>query len=141
MQFIYFFLLVLFRIMMNMSLKWKLPAKLTLTEDTRSIMPAASPCPSPSAVSAPQSARGTGASKWGRILGSSSVDSASDTCTKVAVSRSLSARESLRETSQSRQSSGSTSNGGQGNKVNIFGVFYWNTFVFVVEFSEQIYFI
>lgn len=73
-----------------------------------------SPCPSPQSATAPQSAR---ASKWGRILGSSSVDSASDTCTKVAVSRSLSARESLRETAQTRQSSSSSSNGGQGNKV------------------------
>ncbi|XP_055298065.1 potassium voltage-gated channel protein eag [Sitodiplosis mosellana] len=91
----------------------KLPAKLTLTEDSRIIQSSAqSPCPSPSpAASGPPSARGTGASKWGRILGSSSVDSASDTYTKVAVSRSFSARESLRDTSSS------SSNGGQGNKV------------------------
>lgn len=51
------------------------------------------------------------------VLGSSSVDSASDTSTKVAVSRSLSARESLRESAQGRQNSSSSSNGGQGNKV------------------------
>lgn len=51
-------------------------------------------------------------------MGSSSVDSASDTSAKVAVSRSLSARESLRESAaQGRQSSGTSSNGGQGNKV------------------------
>lgn len=75
-----------------------------------------SPCPSPQSATAPQSG-GRGANKWGRMLVSSSVDSASDTCTKVAVSRSLSARESLRETAQTRQSSSSSSNGGQGNKV------------------------
>ncbi|XP_031626663.1 potassium voltage-gated channel protein eag isoform X2 [Contarinia nasturtii] len=98
----------------------KLPAKLTLTEDSRIISSAPSPCPSPSpaTTSGPPSARGAGASKWGRILGSSSVDSASDTCTKIAVSRSLSARESLRDTAgQGKQSSSSSSNGGQGNKV------------------------
>lgn len=78
---------------------------------------AQSPSPSPSPSSGPPSSRATRASKWGRLLGSSSVDSASDTSTKVAVSRSLSARESLRETAQGRQSSGSSSNGGQGNKV------------------------
>jgi potassium voltage-gated channel Eag-related subfamily H member 5 len=63
--------------------------------------------------------KGPRASKWGRLLGSSSVDSASDTNTKVAVARSLSARDSLRETAQGRASSSSSSNGGQGNKVNI----------------------
>ncbi|XP_039497748.1 potassium voltage-gated channel protein eag isoform X11 [Drosophila santomea] len=98
----------------------KLPAKLTLTEDARILSTAAapSPSPSPSPSSGPPSARSTRASKWGRLLGSSSVDSASDTSAKVAVSRSLSARESLREsTAQARQSSTSSSNGGQGNKV------------------------
>ncbi|KAH8295966.1 hypothetical protein KR018_007697 [Drosophila ironensis] len=98
----------------------KLPAKLTLTEDNRILTTAAapSPSPSPSPSSGPPSARSTRASKWGRLLGSSSVDSASDTSAKVAVSRSLSARESLREsTAQARQSSTSSSNGGQGNKV------------------------
>jgi len=94
-----------------------LPAKLTLTEDSRILTSAPSPSPSPSPSSGPPSARGTRASKWGRLLGSSSVDSASDTSTKVAVSRSLSARESLRESAQGRQSSSSSSNGGQGNKV------------------------
>ncbi|XP_017964086.1 potassium voltage-gated channel protein eag isoform X12 [Drosophila navojoa] len=97
----------------------KLPAKLTLTEDSRILTTAAvpSPSPSPSPSSGPPSARSTRASKWGRLLGSSSVDSASDTSAKVAVSRSLSARESLREsTAQARQSSTSSSNGGQGNK-------------------------
>jgi len=100
----------------------KLPAKLTLTEDARILSTAAapSPSPSPSPSSGPPSARSTRASKWGRLLGSSSVDSASDTSAKVAVSRSLSARESLREsTAQARQSSTSSSNGGQGNKVII----------------------
>ncbi|XP_032309033.1 potassium voltage-gated channel protein eag isoform X1 [Drosophila ananassae] len=98
----------------------KLPAKLTLTEDARILTTAAapSPSPSPSPSSGPPSARSTRASKWGRLLGSSSVDSASETSAKVAVSRSLSARESLREsTAQARQSSTSSSNGGQGNKV------------------------
>nr|XP_041630859.1 potassium voltage-gated channel protein eag isoform X1 [Drosophila kikkawai] len=108
----------------------KLPAKLTLTEDARILGTAnasasasasgavPSPSPSPSPSSGPPSARSTRASKWGRLLGSSSVDSASDTSAKVAVSRSLSARESLREsTAQARQSSTSSSNGGQGNKV------------------------
>ncbi|XP_020804925.1 potassium voltage-gated channel protein eag [Drosophila serrata] len=109
----------------------KLPAKLTLTEDARILGTAnasasasasasgavPSPSPSPSPSSGPPSARSTRASKWGRLLGSSSVDSASDTSAKVAVSRSLSARESLREsTAQARQSSTSSSNGGQGNK-------------------------
>ncbi|EDV32567.2 uncharacterized protein Dana_GF22073, partial [Drosophila ananassae] len=97
----------------------KLPAKLTLTEDARILTTAAapSPSPSPSPSSGPPSARSTRASKWGRLLGSSSVDSASETSAKVAVSRSLSARESLREsTAQARQSSTSSSNGGQGNK-------------------------
>lgn len=95
----------------------KLPAKLTLTEDMRTLSAAPSPSPSPSPSSGPPSARGK-ASKWGRLLGSSSVDSASDTSTKVAVSRSLSARESLRESvSQGRQGSTTSSNGGQGNKV------------------------
>lgn len=61
-----------------------------------------------------------GGSKWGRLLGSSSVDSASDSSAKIAVSRSLSARESLRESAQARSSSSTNSNnnGGQGNKVN-----------------------
>ncbi|XP_055691970.1 potassium voltage-gated channel protein eag isoform X3 [Lutzomyia longipalpis] len=95
----------------------KLPAKLTLTDDSRVLTAVPSPSPSPSPSSGPPSARGTRASKWGRLLGSSSVDSASDTSTKVAVSRSLSARESLRESAQGRQSSTSSSNGGQGNKV------------------------
>ncbi|XP_037036677.1 potassium voltage-gated channel protein eag isoform X2 [Bradysia coprophila] len=95
----------------------KLPAKLTLTEDTRIMSSVPSPSPSPSPSSGPPSARSTRASKWGRLLGSSSVDSASDTSTKVAVSRSLSARESLRESAQGRQGSTSSSNGGQGNKV------------------------
>ncbi|XP_055909142.1 potassium voltage-gated channel protein eag isoform X6 [Eupeodes corollae] len=96
----------------------KLPAKLTLTEDSRIISTSGVPSQSPSPSSGPPSARSTRASKWGRLLGSSSVDSASDTSTKVAVSRSLSARESLREsTAQGRQSSTSSSNGGQGNKV------------------------
>lgn len=129
---------------MNVTLKRKLPAKLTLTEDTRNVNSAQSPCPSPSAVTAPQSARGTGASKWGRILGSSSVDSASDTCTKVAVSRSFSAREGLRETAQSRQSSGSTSNGGQGNKVNSFcfyTTFFYKCFVIFEEKHLLLYLI
>lgn len=102
------------------NLSKKLPAKLTLTEDSRILATAAvpSPSPSPSPSSGPPSARSTRASKWGRLLGSSSVDSASDTSAKVAVSRSLSARESLREsTAQARQSSTSSSNGGQGNKV------------------------
>lgn len=59
-------------------------------------------------------------SKWGRLLGSSSVDSASDSSAKIAVSRSLSARESLRESAQARSSSSTNSNNnsGQGNKVN-----------------------
>uniref|UniRef100_A0A1A9W8S6 Cyclic nucleotide-binding domain-containing protein n=1 Tax=Glossina brevipalpis TaxID=37001 RepID=A0A1A9W8S6_9MUSC len=98
----------------------QLPAKLTLTEDSRILTTATapSPTPSPSPSSGPPSARSTRASKWGRLLGSSSVDSASDTSAKVAVSRSLSARESLREsTAQARQSSTSSSNGGQGNKI------------------------
>ncbi|XP_073828967.1 potassium voltage-gated channel protein ether a go-go [Musca autumnalis] len=100
----------------------KLPAKLTLTEDSRVLTTTAAaptPSPSPSPSSGPPSARSTRASKWGRLLGSSSVDSASDTSAKVAVSRSLSARESLRESTaaQARQSSTSSSNGGQGNKV------------------------
>ncbi|XP_037917876.1 potassium voltage-gated channel protein eag isoform X3 [Hermetia illucens] len=98
----------------------KLPAKLTLTEDSRvTAATVPSPSPSPSPSSGPPSARSTRASKWGRLLGSSSVDSASDSNTKVAVSRSLSARESLRESAaaQGRQSSSSSSNGGQGNKV------------------------
>lgn len=96
----------------------KLPAKLTLNEDMRTLSAAPSPSPSPSPSSGPPSARGK-ASKWGRLLGSSSVDSASDTSTKVgAVSRSLSARESLRESvSQARQGSTSSSSAGQGNKV------------------------
>lgn len=98
----------------------KLPAKLTLCEDSRALSLVPSPSPSPSPSSGPPSARGK-ASKWGRLLGSSSVDSASDTSTKVAVSRSLSARESLRESVvQGRQGSSSSSNGGgggQGNKV------------------------
>lgn len=95
----------------------KLPAKLTLCEDARALSAAPSPSPSPSPSSGPPSARGK-ASKWGRLLGSSSVDSASDTSTKVAVSRSLSARESLRESvAQGRQGSSSGGNGGQGNKV------------------------
>lgn len=97
----------------------QLPAKLTLTEDSRVLGSVPSPSPSPSPSSGPPSARGTRASKWGRLLGSSSVDSASETSTKVAVSRSLSARESLRESAQGRQSSTSSSNGGQGNKVKI----------------------
>lgn len=97
---------------------FQLPAKLTLTEDSRVQSSGASPSPSPSPSSGPPSARGGRASKWGRLLGSSSVDSASDTSTKVAVSRSLSARESLRESAQGRQSSSSSSNGGQGNKVS-----------------------
>lgn len=95
----------------------KLPAKLTLTEDMRSLSAAPSPSPSPSPSSGPPSARGK-PSKWGRLLGSSSVDSASDTSTKVAVSRSLSARESLRESvAQGRQNSVSGGGGGPGNKV------------------------
>lgn len=99
-----------------------MPAKLTLTEDSRvTAATVPSPSPSPSPSSGPPSARSTRASKWGRLLGSSSVDSASDSNTKVAVSRSLSARESLRESAaaQGRQSSSSSSNGGQGNKVNM----------------------
>lgn len=55
-------------------------------------------------------------SKWGRLLGSSSVDSGSDGSAKVNVSRSLSARESLRESAQGR-TTGAQSNNGQGNKV------------------------
>lgn len=95
----------------------KLPAKLSLSEDMRTLSAAPSPSPSPSPSSGPPSARGK-TSKWGRLLGSSSVDSASDTSAKVAVSRSLSARESLRESvSQGRQSSTSGSSGGPGNKV------------------------
>lgn len=95
----------------------KLPAKLTLCEDARVLSAAPSPSPSPSPSSGPPSGRGK-ASKWGRLLGSSSVDSASDTSTKVAVSRSLSARESLRESvAQGRQGGSSGGNGGQGNKV------------------------
>lgn len=96
---------------------FQLPAKLTLTEDSRVLTTVPSPSPSPSPSSGPPSAKGARASKWGRLLGSSSVDSASDTSTKVAVSRSLSARESLRESAQVRASSSSSSNGGQGNKV------------------------
>lgn len=83
-----------------------------------------SPSPSPSPSSGPPSARSTRANKWGRLLGSSSVDSASDTSTKVAVCRSLSARESLRESAQGRQGSTSSSNGGQGNKVSLMRMFY-----------------
>lgn len=101
-----------------------MPAKLTLTEDSRVITSVPSPSPSPSPSSgqvvnaAPKLRAG---SKWGRILGSSSVDSGSDGSAKIAVSRSLSARESLRETSQARSSNAPNSNGGQGNKViNIF---------------------
>lgn len=94
----------------------KLPAKLTLCEDSRALSTAPSPSPSPSPSSGPPSARGK-ASKWGRLLGSSSVDSASDTSAKVAVSRSLSARESLRESVATGRQSGGGSSGGQGNKV------------------------
>lgn len=91
-----------------------------LTEDARVITsvpsPTASPSPSTGQLSAGSKLRG--ASKWGRLLGSSSVDSASDSSAKVAVSRSLSARESLRESSQARSSiSPSNNGGGQGNKV------------------------
>lgn len=67
-------------------------------------------------ASAPASKLRAG-SKWGRILGSSSVDSGSDGSAKMAVSRSLSARESLRETSQARSTNAPNANGGQGNKV------------------------
>uniref|UniRef100_A0A1B0D1M0 Uncharacterized protein n=1 Tax=Phlebotomus papatasi TaxID=29031 RepID=A0A1B0D1M0_PHLPP len=59
----------------------QLPAKLTLTEDSRVLGSVPSPSPSPSPSSGPPSARGTRASKWGRLLGSSSVDSASETST------------------------------------------------------------
>lgn len=98
-----------------------MPAKLTLTEDSRVItsVPSPSPSPSPSSgqvASAPASKLRAG-SKWGRILGSSSVDSGSDGSAKMAVSRSLSARESLRETSQARSTNAPNANGGQGNKV------------------------
>jgi hypothetical protein len=69
--------------------------------------------------SGPPSTKGPRLSKWGRLLGSSSVHSASDTNTKVAVARSLSARASLRETAQGRASSSSSSYGGQGNKMSL----------------------
>ncbi|CAO1408816.1 unnamed protein product [Diamesa serratosioi] len=100
----------------------KLPAKLTLSEDSRVISSVPSPSQSPSPSSGPPSTmppKLRGASKWGRLLGSSSVDSASDSSAKIAVSRSLSARESLRESAQARSSSSTNSNnnGGQGNKV------------------------
>lgn len=99
----------------------KLPAKLTLTEDMRTLGALPSPSPSPSPSSGPPSARGGKASKWGRLLGSSSVDSASDTSAKVAVSRSLSARESLRESvgkGASRDGGGGGgASGGPGNKI------------------------
>ncbi|XP_070493182.1 potassium voltage-gated channel protein eag isoform X2 [Chironomus tepperi] len=94
----------------------KLPAKLTLTEDSRVVttVPALTPSPSGQPTTGPKLRPG---SKWGRLLGSSSVDSASDGSAKMSVSRSLSARESLRETSQARASSIPNNNGGQGNKV------------------------
>lgn len=80
----------------------------TFTENKLSV----SPIPSASIPVKPRS------SKWGKLLGSSSVDSASDTSGKITVSRSLSARDSLRESIQGRASSGSgSSNGGSGNKV------------------------
>lgn len=89
-------------------------AKLTLTEDSRILTSVPSPSPSPSPSSGPPSSRSHRDSKWGRMLGSSSVDSASDTSTKIRVARSLSAR----EPAQGRQNSNSSSsNGGQGNKV------------------------
>lgn len=87
-----------------------------LTEDSRAVTSAPSPSASPSPSAAGAKLRP--GSKWGRLLGSSSVDSASDGSTKVAVSRSLSARESLRESAQARATSiPSTNGGGQGNKV------------------------
>jgi potassium voltage-gated channel Eag-related subfamily H protein 5 len=94
---------------------------LTLTEDSRVQTTIPSPSPSPSPSSGPSSATTVKArgSKWGRLLGSSSVDSASDTSNKMTVSRSLSAREGLRESAQGRSSSSPSSNGGQGNKVEI----------------------
>jgi potassium voltage-gated channel Eag-related subfamily H protein len=87
-----------------------------LTEDSRVVttVPSAT---SPSGQQAGPKLRP--GSKWGRLLGSSSVDSASDGSTKMSVSRSLSARESLRETSQARVSNTTNNNGGQGNKVII----------------------
>jgi potassium voltage-gated channel Eag-related subfamily H member 5 len=105
-----------------------MPAKLTLTEDSRVITSVPSPAPSPSPSSgqvvASVAPKIRAASKWGRILGSSSVDSGSDGSAKMAVSRSLSARESLRETSQARSTNAPNSNGGQGNKViNSFSLF------------------
>jgi potassium voltage-gated channel Eag-related subfamily H member 5 len=102
---------------------FQLPAKLTLTEDSRVVTSVPSPSASPSPTTNQQTtvavvaARGPRAgSKWGRLLGSSSVDSGSDGSAKVNVSRSLSARESLRESAQGR-TSGPQSNNGQGNKV------------------------
>ncbi|KAL7033273.1 hypothetical protein ACKWTF_007523 [Chironomus riparius] len=94
----------------------KLPAKLTLTEDSRVVttVPTSTPSPSGQPTTGPKLRPG---SKWGRLLGSSSVDSASDGSAKTSVSRSLSARESLRETSQARAANTPNNNGGQGNKV------------------------
>ena len=91
-----------------------------LTEDSRvvSSIPSPSQSPSPSTGQISGASKLRGGSKWGRLLGSSSVDSASDSSAKVAVSRSLSARESLRESAQARSNNApSSNNGGQGNKV------------------------
>jgi potassium voltage-gated channel Eag-related subfamily H member 5 len=99
---------------------FQLPAKLTLTEDSRVVtsVPSPSQSPSPSTGQISGASKLRGGSKWGRLLGSSSVDSASDSSAKVAVSRSLSARESLRESAQARSNNApSSNNGGQGNKV------------------------
>ena len=91
-----------------------------LTEDSRVVtsIPSPSQSPSPSTGQISGASKLRGGSKWGRLLGSSSVDSASDSSAKVAVSRSLSARESLRESAQARSNNApSSNNGGQGNKV------------------------
>ncbi|CRK97638.1 CLUMA_CG011023, isoform A [Clunio marinus] len=96
----------------------KMPAKLTLTEDSRIISSVPSPSASPSPTTGQTASKLKSGSKWGRLLGSSSVDSASDSSTKIVVSRSLSARESLRESAQARPSSSQGNNGGgQGNKI------------------------
>lgn len=115
------------------TLPTQLPAKLTLSEDSRIVTSVPSPSASPSPTSHQQqqpaatsttvavvSARGPRpGSKWGRLLGSSSVDSGSDNSAKVNVSRSLSARDGLRDSAaQSRAAGGAQGSNGQGNKVN-----------------------
>lgn len=83
------------------------PSKYNLNENKSSALA------SPSSVTFPSKQKST---KWGKLLGNSSVDS-SDVSVKATVSRSLSARESLRESFQGRLSSSNSSNGGSGNKV------------------------